>query len=216
MKKGFLRFHNATKKSIVRSSIIFAILIYMSKIILDGTIYLGAGLFWLLLALLSMWPVLIVLGVTFLFFLFRYFGKLLSNFKKFGGYQFLAINISILICAVILPTPNPIEYYQFKLYQDDFESVVKLAKEEKLTNLKSYNGRNLLRDDLHEIPDSLHSAGKIVSVNNRNYLNVSFNFPSYRNIKYFSDSTEVMDGVGFQRVRLKIDENWYIIDTDPM
>lgn len=216
MKKGFFRFDNATKKSLVRSTAIFAFLIYLTKIILDGTIYLGAGLFWFLLALFSFWPVLIVLGVIFLFFLFRYLGKLLHNFKEFGGYQFLVINISVLIIAVILPTPNPIEYYQFKLYQDDFESVIKLAEEEKLAQMQSYKGQDLLRDDLHEIPDSLNNAGKIVSIYNRDYLNASFNFPSYRNIKYFSDSTQVMDGVGFQRVRLKIDKNWYIIDTDPM
>ena len=208
--------NNATKKSLFRSTAIFAFLIYLTKIILDGTIYLGAGLFWFLLALLSLRPVLIIFGVIFLFFLFRYLGKLLFNFKEFGGYQFLVINISVLIAAVILPTPNPIEYYQFKLYQDDFESVIKLAEEEKLTQMESYKGQNLLRDDLYEIPDSLSNAGKIVSIYNHDYLNASFNFPSYRNIKYYVDSTQVMDGVGFQKVRLKIDKNWYIIDTDPM
>ncbi len=216
MKKGLFKFETATKKSLILRTSVFAILIYLAKIMFDGTIYLGAGLFWFLLALLSIWPVLLVFGIIFILLLIRYFGKLLFNFKKLGGYQFLAINISVLVIAIILPNPNPIEYYQFKLYQDDFKSVIELAEEEKLTQMKSYKGQNLLRDDLHEIPDSLNNAGKIVSIYNRDYLNVSFNFPSYRNIKYFSDSTQVMDGVGFQRVRLKIDKNWYIIDTDPM
>ena len=216
MNKGFFQFNNATKKSLVLSTSLFAILIYLAKIIFDGTIYLGSGLFWILLSLLSFWPVLIVLSIILLFFLYRYFGKLLSNFRNFGGYRFLAINITVLIIAVILPTPNPIEYYQFKLYQDDFESVVELAKEEKLIQTHSYNGRPMLRDDLYIIPDSLNHAGEIVSVVNRDYLNVKFNFPSYRNIQYYSDSSQVMDGVGFQTVRLKLNDNWYITDTDPM
>ncbi|MEQ9035863.1 hypothetical protein [Gracilimonas sp.] len=216
MKKGFFRFDIATKKSLVRSTVIFSLLIYFSKIVLDGTIYLGTGLFWLLLTLFSMWPVLIVLGIILLFFLIRYFGRLLSNFKSFGGYRFLTINITVLIIAVILPTPNPIEYYQFKLYQNDFESVVELAKDQKLIQTNSYNGRTMLRDDLYKVPDSLNHAGEIVSVVSRDYLNVKFNFPNYRNIQYYSDSSQVMDGVGFQKVRLKLDENWYIIDTDPM
>jgi hypothetical protein len=216
MKKGFFRFDIATKKSLVRSTVIFSLLIYFSKIVLDGTIYLGTGLFWLLLALFSMWPVLIVLGIILLFFLIRYFGRLLSNFKSFGGYRFLTINITVLIIAAILPTPNPIEYYQFRLYQNDFESVVELAKGQKLIQTNSYNGRTMLRDDLYKVPDSLNHAGEIVSVVSRDYLNVKFNFPSYRNIQYYSDSSQVMDGVGFQKVRLKLDDNWYIIDTDPM
>ena len=216
MKKGFFQFNNAKKKSLVLNTSLFAILIYLAKIIFDGTIYLGTGLFWILLSLLSFWPVLIVLGIILLFFLYRYFGKLLSNFRNFGGYRFLALNITVLIIAVIFPTPNPIEYYQFKLYQDDFESVIELAKEEKLIQTDSYNGKTMLRDDLYIIPDSLNHAGEIVTVTNREYLNVKFNFPNYRNIQYYSDSSQVMDGVGFQSVRLKLNDNWYIIDTDPM
>lgn len=216
MKKRFFQFNNAIKKSLILSTSLFAILIYLAKIIFDGTIYLGSGLFWILLSLLTFWPVLIFLGIILLFFLIRYFGKLLSNFKSFGGYRFLAINITVLIIAVILPTPNPIEYYQFKLYQNDFKTVVELAKDQKLIQTNSYNGRTMLRDDLYKVPDSLNHAGEIVSVVSRDYLNVKFNFPSYRNIQYYSDSSQVMDGIGFQEVRLKLDENWYIIDTDPM